>query len=103
MRGITKWEATQYQETINKGLDIRAGTMFNKKYIELNKKERKTLEDTTNGIVKHEVQSKSDPELKHIVEEVEDLETHEISYSCDCKGYKYNNSCWHIKEIKSEN
>ena len=87
------------QEIINQGLDIQAESVFHRKYIELNKKERKELEDLMNGIVKYEVQSKSDPKLKHVVKTVEDLETHEIDYSCDCKVYQYNNKCWHIEKI----
>ena len=42
-----------------------------------------------------DVQSKSDPDVTHKVKIMLD-----DTYSCDCKGYKYSNKCWHITQVK---
>jgi len=42
-----------------------------------------------------DVPSKSDPNVTHKVKIMLD-----DTYSCDCKGYKYSNKCWHITQVK---
>ena len=42
-----------------------------------------------------DVPSKSDPDVTHKVKIMLD-----DTYSCDCKGYKYSNKCWHITTVK---
>ena len=42
-----------------------------------------------------DVPSKSDPDVTHKVKIMLD-----DTYSCDCKGYKYSNKCWHITQVK---
>ena len=44
-----------------------------------------------------DVQSKSDPNITHKVKIMMN-----DTYSCDCKGYKYSNKCWHITQVKDE-
>ena len=43
------------------------------------------------------VQSKSDPDVTHKVK----IMFGDI-YSCDCKGYKYSNKCWHVTQVKEK-
>ena len=42
-----------------------------------------------------DVPSKSDPDVTHKVKIMMN-----DTYSCDCKGYKYSNKCWHITQVK---
>ena len=44
-----------------------------------------------------DVQSKSDPDVTHKVKIMLG-----DTYSCDCKGYKYSNKCWHITQVKEK-
>ena len=44
-----------------------------------------------------DVPSKSDPDVTHKVKIMLD-----DTYSCDCKGYKYSNKCWHITQVKEK-
>ena len=44
-----------------------------------------------------DVQSKSDPDVTHKVKIM-----FGDTYSCDCKGYKYSNKCWHITQVKEK-
>jgi len=45
-----------------------------------------------------DIQSKTDPEVYHkvVMKGNGDIE-------CDCKGFKYGGSCWHIKHVKETN